>query len=208
MSVYPQARFMLSVNSLEQLPADSGVEVAFAGRSNAGKSSAINAVVERRNLARSGKTPGQTQLVNFFELQAGRRLVDLPGYGYAKVPVALQAHWQELVGGYLQSRASLGGLFLIVDVRRGVNEDDRIILDWAWRRELPAHILLTKSDKLSRNETRETLKKTKAALHSMASAQLFSAMDGQGVEEARGILETFMQKNTPVESEGRTTGAD
>src|SRR5262245_42815790 len=135
MASYPHARFITSAHRLDQLTVDIGAEVAFAGRSNCGKSTAINAIVQRNALARSSKTPGRTQLINAFELQpvalveenpqASRRLVDLPGYGYAEVPVAVQAHWGRLVGNYLRTRASLRGLFLIVDARRGLKEDDR-----------------------------------------------------------------------------------
>ena len=171
--VYPAVRFLLSANHAPQFPADSGSEVAVAGRSNAGKSSAINAITQRKSLARTSKTPGQTQLINFFELQPECRLVDLPGYGFAKVPARIRAHWQELVGGYLETRNSLAGLLLIVDARRGLNDDDRGLMGWATQRGRRVHILLSKSDKLSRNEARRTLASVLQELPMQASAQLF-----------------------------------
>jgi GTP-binding protein len=198
MSVYPQARFLWSVNRLEQLPADNGAEVAFAGRSNAGKSSTINAITQRRNLARSGKTPGQTQLINFFELEPGRRLVDLPGFGYAKVPAAVQAHWHELVGGYLRTRVSLNGVFLIVDARRGLGNEDRDLLEWVGQRGLGAQLLLNKCDKLTRKEAQEILRTTRAALGGLACAQRFSAISKEGIDTARGALQQMLEKNAPV----------
>jgi GTP-binding protein len=199
LSIYPQARFLLSVNGLQQLPEDTGAEVAFAGRSNAGKSSAINVITQRRGLARSSKTPGRTQLLNLFELEPDRRLVDLPGYGYAKVPVQMQVHWQELVGSYLQVRASLSGLFLIVDARRGMQSEERELVDWAQARVLTMQTLLSKSDKLTRNEGRLALKDAQQQLAGRASVQLFSAVNKQGVEEAREALQAMLAKSTPVE---------
>lgn len=207
MSAYAGARFITSANRRDQFPPDVGTEVAVAGRSNAGKSSAINALTRRRSLARTSKTPGQTQLINFFELEPQRRLVDLPGYGYAKVPPAMKAHWQQLVSGYLGSRGSLTGLLLIVDSRRGLNEDDLTLLHWAQRDSVGAHVLLSKCDKLTRNEAKSQLRQAQAALSGLASAQLFSAHGGQGVDEAREALERLLIKS-PGDSGGRTTGAD
>jgi GTP-binding protein len=192
MSAYPQARFLQSVNQLQQLPAEDGAEVAFAGRSNAGKSSAINAIVERHSLARKGKTPGQTRLINFFHLSESRRLVDLPGYGFAKVGAEMQAHWQELVGGYLQTRSSLVGLFLIVDSRRGLSDADHSLLQWAQGRLLPVRVLLSKCDKLTRNEAREIAGRTQKQLPELARAQQFSALKKQGVDEARTALNEML----------------
>lgn len=207
MSVYAGARFITSANRLDQFPPDLGTEVAVAGRSNAGKSSAINALTQRRSLARTSKTPGQTQLINFFELEPQRRLVDLPGYGYAKVPPAMKAHWEQLVSGYLGSRASLSGVLLIVDARRGLNEDDLTVLHWAKRDSVAAHVLLSKCDKLTRNEAKTQLRQAQTALAGLASAQLFSAHAGEGVDEARKALEGLLTKS-PGDSGGRTTGAD
>lgn len=194
MSTYPQARFMLSAASTHQFPPDVGTEVAVAGRSNAGKSSAINSITHRTNLARSGKTPGLTQLVNFFELQEDQRLVDLPGYGFAKVPPKVQAQWHQLVGEYFATRNSLSGLLLIVDVRRGLKDGDRALLEWTVRRELPVHVLLTKSDKLTRNEARKELAKVAAELGEGASVQLFSSLNKEGAEQARNVLQSLLGK--------------
>ncbi len=206
MSVYPSVHFLLSANHERQFPNDVGAEVAVAGRSNAGKSSAINALTHRRGLARSGKTPGQTQLINFFELAPGRRLVDLPGYGYAKVPPSVQAHWQELVGGYLETRNSLAGLLLIVDARRGLNDDDHGLIAWALRRGRLVHVLLSKSDKLTRNEARSELRRVTESLPTQAYAQLFSAVTKEGVEQGRRALEALLENKKPGGSGGRTTG--
>jgi GTP-binding protein len=203
---YPAARFLLSANHAPQFPEDSGSEVAVAGRSNAGKSSAINTLTERRSLARTSKTPGQTQLINFFELTPGRRLVDLPGYGFAKVPPRVRAHWQELVGGYLETRNSLTGLLLIVDARRGLNDDDRGLIGWAVQRGRRVHVLLSKSDKLSRTEAQRAFATLGAELPMQASAQLFSAVSREGVEEARRALEALLENKKPGGSGGRATG--
>ena len=194
MSTYPQARFMLSAASTHQFPPDVGTEVAVAGRSNAGKSSAINSITHRTNLARSGKTPGLTQLVNFFELQEDQRLVDLPGYGFAKVPPKVQAQWHQLVGEYFATRNSLSGLLLIVDVRRGLKDGDRALLEWTVQRELPVHVLLTKSDKLTRNEARKELAKVAGELGEGASVQLFSSLNKEGAEQARNVLQSLLGK--------------
>ncbi|HSL70062.1 MAG TPA: ribosome biogenesis GTP-binding protein YihA/YsxC, partial [Longimicrobiales bacterium] len=177
---------------------DTGSEVAVAGRSNAGKSSAINVLTERRSLARTSKTPGQTQLINFFELKPGQRLVDLPGYGFAKVPARIRAHWQELVGGYLETRNSLMGLLLIVDARRGLNDDDRGLIGWATQRGRRVHLLLSKSDKLSRNEARRVLAGVRSELPMQASAQLFSAVSKEGAEEGQEALDALLGNKKPA----------
>jgi GTP-binding protein len=208
MSNYPQTRFLLSAASAHQFPPDVGSEVAVAGRSNAGKSSAVNAITGRNSLARSGKTPGLTQLVNFFELQRDQRLVDLPGYGFAKVPPKVQAHWHQLVGEYFATRNSLSGLLLIVDVRRGLKDGDRALLDWSARRELPVHVLLTKSDKLTRSEARRELESVASELGAGASAQLFSSLNKEGAEQARRVLEALLGHKKPGGSGGRATGSD
>jgi GTP-binding protein len=203
---YPAVRFLLSANHAPQFPGDSGSEVAVAGRSNAGKSSAINALTQRRSLARTSKTPGQTQLINFFELMPERRLVDLPGYGFARVPSHVREHWQELVGGYLETRNSLAGLLLIVDARRGLNDDDRGLIGWASQRGRRVHVLLSKSDKLSRHEARRVLASVRGELPSEASAQLFSAVSREGVEEGQQALEALLENKKPGGSGGRATG--
>ena len=208
MHPFPDAHFLLSAASAQQFPPDVGREVAVAGRSNAGKSSAINAIAQRRALARSGKTPGLTQLINFFEVASGERLVDLPGYGFAKVPPEVQARWHRLVGEYFATRNSLTGLLLIVDVRRGLKDEDRALLDWVYQRELPVHILLSKSDKQSRAEARKTLHSAASELGARASVSLFSSLNQEGVEHARSVLEAFLGHKKPGGAGGRTTGSD
>lgn len=207
MSAYASVHFLLSADHERQFPDDAGVEVAVAGRSNAGKSSAINAITQRNSLARTSKTPGRTQLINFFELSPGRRLVDLPGYGYAKVPPRMQAHWRELVGGYLETRNSLMGLLLIVDARRGLKDDDRGLIAWARNRGRRVHLLLSKSDKLTRNEARQQLRQLVGELETGVAAQLFSAVNKEGVEEARHALEDLLEKKPGGSFDG-TTGSD
>jgi len=192
MSRYPQVRFIKSADSAAAFGDDSGAEIAFAGRSNSGKSSALNAIVRRNDLARTSKTPGRTQLVNLFELAPGRRLADLPGYGFARVPPAMRAEWKRLMEAYFTTRDSLAGLFLIVDVRRGFGESDETMLEYAAARGRPVHVLLTKCDKLGRNEGRVTLQKVKAQLGERATAQLFSAQSGEGVDAAQGALDALL----------------
>jgi GTP-binding protein len=180
---------MLSAAAPAQFPRDEGVEVAFAGRSNAGKSTAINAITQRNSLARTSKTPGRTQLLNFFELAAGKRLVDLPGYGYADVPEVERRKWAPLIEA-LGTRNSLRGLFLIVDSRRGLRDSDAGLIEWAGGR--PLHVLLAKSDKLTRSEATKVQRASADALQGRATVQLFSAHGKIGIEEARGMLERWL----------------
>ena len=203
MSIYPHVKFLTSAAEASQLAADTGREIAFAGRSNAGKSTAINAIVGRSGLARVSRTPGRTQLTNFFELVADRRLVDLPGYGFAKVPERIQARWLQLMEHYFNTRESLVGLVLIVDSRRGLGQQDATMLEWVLARGRRAHVLLTKSDKLNRRDSVRVLEETRLACRDAAvTAQLFSAHAKQGFEEARGILREWLedsgQKKAPV----------
>ena len=177
------ARFLLGVAHPAHFPADVGREVAFAGRSNAGKSSAINALTGRRALARVARTPGRTRQINFFEVACERRLVDLPGYGYAKAPQAEKRRWAALVEGYLRSRESLAALVLIADVRRGVVAADELLLGFAGGARIPVHLVLGKVDKLSRNEARAALLRARAPARDLAGVQLFSATRRIGVEE-------------------------
>ena len=193
MSEYPQANFLSSAHRVDQFVEDAGAEVAFAGRSNSGKSSAINAILNRRNLARTAKIPGRTQLINFFSVRQGQRLVDLPGYGYARVSKQLQRHWQQLLDGYFDRRHSLAGLFIVVDSRRALGDFDWRILDWAGRIGFPAHVLLTKADKLNREESAAALTNARRELRDEASAQLFSATKTLGVDKARARLEEFLR---------------
>ena len=192
MSQYPEAAFLKSANAASQFVPDEGAEVAVAGRSNAGKSSAINVIVNRRQFARTSKTPGRTQLVNFFTLGGERRLVDLPGYGFARVSDQMRRHWGELLATYFQARASLRGLILVVDIRRGLTEFDERMLAFAESVELPIHVLLTKSDKLKRGQAATTLLKTRKALGERATVQLFSALKRDGEQEARQRLDEML----------------
>lgn len=190
MSHFPDAAFLTSANAPEQFVEDRGAEVAFAGRSNAGKSSAINAIVNRRQFARTSKTPGRTQLVNFFALGPGRRLVDLPGYGFARVADATREHWGGLLTEYFRTRRSLKGLIVVVDSRRGLTDYDRQML--ALADALPAHVLLSKADKLKRGQAAACLLSVRQALGERATVQLFSALKREGQDEARAALERML----------------
>ncbi len=192
--------FLKSAQKANQFPADSGREVAFAGRSNSGKSSAINAMTARRGLARTSKTPGRTQLINFFQIDESRRLVDLPGYGYAKVAEAVRRQWRVLLEAYFQERRSLVGLFITVDVRRGLNDLDQVMLTWSREAGVPAAILLTKADKLSRSAGRQRQLETAATLPEDTPLILFSAPRRLGLEEARERLLAWI--DTPDENAG------
>ncbi|MBT8107631.1 MAG: ribosome biogenesis GTP-binding protein YihA/YsxC [Gammaproteobacteria bacterium] len=197
MSQYPQARFIKSANAPAQFVADEGAEVAFAGRSNAGKSSAINVIVNRRQFARTSKTPGRTRLVNFFELRDGARLVDLPGYGFARVANRMRDHWANLMADYFETRASLRGMFLIVDIRRQLTDFDRQMLGFAEAVGLPVHVLLTKADKLKKGQAAKALLEVRRELGEAATVQQFSALSRQGEGEARERLEAFLGLPAP-----------
>ena len=192
MSQYPLAAFIKSANALSQFVPDDGAEVAFAGRSNAGKSSAINIIVNRRQFARTSKTPGRTQLVNFFRLREAERIVDLPGYGFAKVSTRMRSHWADLMADYFESRASLRGMFLIVDIRRQLTDFDRQMLAFAESVNLPVHVLLTKADKLKRGQAAKALLEVRRELGPVATVQQFSALTRDGEEAARSKLEAFL----------------
>lgn len=192
MNHFPEAAFLTSAHQPAQFVPDEGRELAFAGRSNAGKSSAINAALHRRDLARTSKTPGRTQLVNFFSLGGDRRLVDLPGYGYARVSRTLQQHWQGLLEAYLR-RDSLAGLVLVIDSRRGILDGDQVILDWCAAVQCPVHILLTKADKLTRNAAAQVLRQVRAAVAGGTSVQLFSAVTRQGVDDLQSRMLELLQ---------------
>ena len=201
MSVFQHTTFYTTVNQLRQLPPPDGVEIAFAGRSNAGKSSAINSLTNRARLAFVSKTPGRTQHINFFQLGSGRFLVDLPGYGYAKVPAEIRQHWEHLLSTYLQTRESLHGMVLIMDVRHPLTPLDRQMLDWFASTGKPVHVLLTKSDKLSRREAAKILKDVLLFLretYPQCSVQLFSSMTREGVEEAIALLGTWFGLNASL----------
>ena len=195
---YQIAEFLTSAPSIKQCPADTGGEVAFAGRSNAGKSSAINALTRQRGLARTSKTPGRTQLINFFQLSHNNRLVDLPGYGYAKVPKAMKAEWDRHLAEYLQMRNSLSGLILLMDIRHPLQEYDQQMLNWAAQASLPVHILLTKADKLKRGPAENSRLKVEKLLRDMdpgctlLSVQTFSALKKQGLSELERQLSHWL----------------
>ncbi len=190
-SLCQQATFIKSASLVTQCPPDIGLEVAFAGRSNAGKSSALNTLTHAR-LARTSKTPGRTHLINFFRLDDERRLVDLPGYGYAKVPLELKAHWQQHLDAYLTGRRSLAGLVLVMDLRHPLSDFDCMMLEWARKSGIPAHVLLSKADKLAYGAAKNELLKVQARmrkeLRSDATVQLFSSPKRQGVEQAHEVL--------------------
>jgi len=195
---FKTAEFTTSAPSLKQCPEDSGCEVAFAGRSNAGKSSAINTLTRNKSLARTSKTPGRTQMINYFTLGEGRRLVDLPGYGYAKVPIAMKVQWDRHLAEYLQQRKSLGGLILLMDIRHPLQDYDQQMLNWAAEAGLPVHILLTKSDKLKRGPAQSTLLKVDNFLREMdpgvtlLTVQTFSSLKKQGLPELEAQLNHWL----------------
>lgn len=199
MSQFPEASFIKSANAVSQFVDDDGAEVAVAGRSNAGKSSAINVIVNRRQFARTSKTPGRTQLVNFFSLGGERRLVDLPGYGFAQVAASMRRHWGDLLQQYFESRKSLRGLIIVVDIRRQLTDFDWQMIAFAESVDLPVHILLTKADKLKRGQQAKTMLEVRKALDGRASVQTFSALKRDGENEARQVLDTFLAtaKKTP-----------
>jgi GTP-binding protein len=193
MSIYSHVKFVTSAAQAHQLAPDVGREIAFAGRSNSGKSTAINAITQRTGLARVSRTPGRTQLINFFEVAPDRRLVDLPGYGFAKVPEKIRLHWLALMEHYFNVRESLVGLVLIVDSRRGLGAQDAAMLEWVLARDRFAHVLLTKADKLNRRDSQRVLRETQAACSdTLVTAQLFSAHSKLGFEEARSVLTRWL----------------
>jgi GTP-binding protein len=199
MAQYRSAEFEISAAQLSQLPLDDGAEIAFAGRSNAGKSSAINRITGQKSLARTSKTPGRTQLINFFKLDERRRLVDLPGYGYAKVAAEVKRRWQQTMEQYLSTRQSLRGLILLMDVRHPLKEVDQQLLAWCWQVGMPVHVLLTKSDKLKSGASKSALLKVQQELsqHSpdgLTSVQLFSSTKGVGLEQVYKVLDGWLEK--------------
>ena len=203
-----RARYLLSAHNVKQLPPDGGFEVAFAGRSNAGKSSALNALCQQNALARVSKTPGRTQQLVFFDVsplhrgpepapEPDRFLVDLPGYGYAKVPQDLQAHWQAFLDRYFQTRQALRGLVVVMDIRHPLKDYDRQMIAYAVNRGLPAHALLTKADKFGRGQQQQALMAVRKDLHASygdtVSVQTFSGESKQGVDEARAVVGGWLE---------------
>ena len=191
-----RAHYLMSAHNTRQLPPDVGFEVAFAGRSNAGKSSALNAICQQNALAKVSKTPGRTQQLVFFEVEPERCLVDLPGYGYAKVPKDLQAHWQSFIDSYFRTREALKGLVVVMDIRHPLKDYDRQMLAYAVERGLPAHAILTKADKFGRGQQTQALMAVRRELQSAygdtVSVQTFSGESRQGVDEARAVIEGWL----------------
>lgn len=199
--VYTQAKFINSSPHLSDTPPDQGMEVAFAGRSNAGKSSAINTLTRQHGLARISKTPGRTQMLNFFEINERQRFVDLPGYGYAKVPLAVKKKWHELMETYLTSRKSLCGIILVMDVRHPLTEFDWQMIEWCEHTGLPLHVLLTKADKLNYGAAKTTLLQVQKELKDASfplTIQLFSSLKKIGIDEVHSALDQLFN---PVEQD-------
>ncbi|MDF2179743.1 ribosome biogenesis GTP-binding protein YihA/YsxC [Aliiglaciecola sp. CAU 1673] len=204
MSRYSHAKFIISAPDIKHLGADEGIEVAFAGRSNAGKSSALNRLARQKGLARTSKTPGRTQMINIFALDEERRLVDLPGYGFAQVPLEMKRKWQKSLGEYLQQRKSLKGLVVLMDIRHPFKDLDQDLIRWAVDAKLPVLALLTKADKLKSGKRKEQLLMAREA--SMAfcgdvTVQLFSSLDGIGVTEVERVLDHWFGYNVAEEPE-------
>ncbi|MBM4207661.1 MAG: YihA family ribosome biogenesis GTP-binding protein [Gammaproteobacteria bacterium] len=196
--VYLQAAFLKSASKIDNTPPDTGKEIAFAGRSNAGKSSAINALTQKSNLARTSKTPGRTQLLNFFHINEEQRFVDLPGYGYAKVPEDVKNEWHELMEVYFRERQSLCGVILVMDVRRPLTEFDWQMVRWCQYSNLPMHLLLTKADKLAYGAAKSTLLQVQKVARNMTmpvTAQLFSALKKSGIDEVHDALDHLFTDN-------------
>ena len=191
--LFNKTSFLMSAPSIKQSPTDEGKEVAFAGRSNAGKSSVINTLTDNRKLARTSKTPGRTQLLNFFSLSEDRRLVDLPGYGFAKVPIIVKRNWDRNLAGYLQERQSLVGVVILMDIRHPLQKYDWQIIRWASESKMPIHLLLTKSDKLKRGAINNVLlsveeELTKEKLSASFTIQAFSSIKKFGLDELKQTL--------------------
>lgn len=192
--VYHRAKFINSAPRLQDAPPDQGMEIAFAGRSNAGKSSALNTLVQQNALARVSKTPGRTQLLNFFEIDEQRKLVDLPGYGYAKVPEAIKRDWQKMMENYLKNRKALCGIMLVMDIRHPLTDFDWQMVEWCEHTRLPLHILLTKADKLKFGAAKTTLLQVQQELGQadiVVTLQLFSALNKTGIDDAHQILDEW-----------------
>lgn len=191
---FQQASFLQSATTRKTLPPEGGLEIAFAGRSNAGKSSVINALCSQKTLARTSKTPGRTQLINFFRLPDGHFLVDLPGYGYAKVPEAMRLEWQKFIESYLMHRNTLRGMVLVMDIRHPLTDYDQTMLQWTHARCLPVHILLNKADKLTRGAASNTLLQVRKRLSGFqgVSVQTFSALGRTGLDGCRAVAESWL----------------
>lgn len=199
---YQQTHFVTSAPDIRHLPSDTGIEVAFAGRSNAGKSSALNTLTNQKSLARTSKTPGRTQLINLFQVAEGKRLVDLPGYGYAEVPEEMKLKWQRALGEYLQKRQALKGLVVLMDIRHPLKDLDQQMVEWAVQSGIPVMILLTKADKLASGARKAQLNMVReASLAFMGDVQveMFSSLKKLGVDKLRQKLDTWFSELTPAQ---------
>lgn len=200
---FKSVTFRMSAPDISFLPPDEGCEIAFVGRSNAGKSSALNALTEQKNLAKTSKTPGRTQMINLFEITPGKRIVDLPGYGYAKVPMELKKKWQRALNEYLESRKSLKGLVVVMDIRNPLTSLDRQIVDWAISCQLPTILLLTKSDKLNQSPRTKAVREVEFSLQEFQDHELyisvlpFSAVNlSIGLKKFRELLSEWFDRNS------------
>ncbi|EJA7222901.1 YihA family ribosome biogenesis GTP-binding protein [Escherichia coli] len=199
---YQQTHFVMSAPDIRHLPSDTGIEVAFAGRSNAGKSSALNTLTNQKSLARTSKTPGRTQLINLFEVADGKRLVDLPGYGYAEVPEEMKRKWQRALGEYLEKRQSLQGLVVLMDIRHPLKDLDQQMIEWAVDSNIAVLVLLTKSDKLASGARKAQLNMVREAVLAFngdVQVETFSSLKKQGVDKLRQKLDTWFSEMQPVE---------
>lgn len=199
---YRRAQFLVSAASAKQFPESQAREIAFAGRSNAGKSSAINALCDNRSLCRTSKTPGRTQLINFFSIDEHHCLVDLPGYGFAQVPEAMRRDWQKLMEKYLSKRANLVGLVIIMDIRHPLKDTDWQMIEWCRHFGTPLHVLLTKADKLKKSEAEKNLKAVSTALEEAgleATLQTFSATKRYGIEDLQSVLDEWFERTPQTE---------
>lgn len=208
---YQQTHFVTSAPDIRHLPADTGIEVAFAGRSNAGKSSALNTLTNQKSLARTSKTPGRTQLINLFEVVEGKRIVDLPGYGYAEVPEEMKRKWQRALGEYLEKRLCLKGLVVLMDIRHPLKDLDRQMIEWAVDSEIAVLVLLTKADKLASGARKAQLNAVREAVHAFngdVQVEAFSSLKKLGVDKLRQKLDSWYSEIAPQEDAGESTGEE
>ena len=193
---YHKTHFLTSAPDIRHMPEDSGIEIAFAGRSNAGKSTALNSLTQQKSLARTSKTPGRTQLINLFEVEENCKIVDLPGYGYAAVPEQMKIKWQQALGEYLQKRECLGGVVILMDIRHPLKDLDQQMIEWAVSSDLPLLLLLTKADKFKYGPAKNILLQTKRELEKLDlpfSIQLFSSLKKEGIDELAEVMGRWLR---------------